>query len=175
MFRDCTVFVNGWFVGHHEGGYNGFRYDITDVANCGGENVLAVRVDASQTEGWFYEGAGIYRHVWLVKTAPLAVAPDGVFVYSRFPDNVPVGPAEVHFETRLLNAAPAAADATVAWSVTDPEGRAVASASEPAHVAGASSLTVRADRGGGGAGTLVAGITEALPSGHGGHERRADH
>ena len=101
MFRDCTVFVNGWFVGHHESGYSGFRYDITDVANCGGENVLAVRVDASQTEGWFYEGAGIYRHVWLVKTAPLAVAPDGVFVYSRFPDNVPVGPAEVHFETKL--------------------------------------------------------------------------
>ena len=46
------------------------RYDITDVANCGGRNILAVKVDASQTEGWFYEGAGIYRHVWLVKTAP---------------------------------------------------------------------------------------------------------
>ena len=74
-FRDCTVFVNGWFVGHHESGYTGVRYDITDVVNCGGKNVVAVRVDATQTEGWFYEGAGIYRHVWLVKTAPLAVAP----------------------------------------------------------------------------------------------------
>ena len=144
VFRDCTVFVNGWFVGHHEGGYNGFRYDITDVANCGGGNVLAVRVDASQTEGWFYEGAGIYRHVWLVTTAPLAVAPDGVFVYSQFPDNIPAGPAPLHFETRLLNADRAAADATVAWSVTDPEGRTVADAGQPAHVDGASALTVRA-------------------------------
>jgi beta-galactosidase len=144
VFRDATVFVNGWFVGHHEGGYNGFRYDITDVANCGGENVLAVRVDASQTEGWFYEGAGIYRHVWLVKTAPLAVAPDGVFVYSRFPDNVPAGPATLHFEAKLLNAQPVPAEATVAWSVTDPEGRIVASASQPAQVPGASSATVRA-------------------------------
>ena len=48
---------------------------------------MAVKVDASQFEGWFYEGAGIYRHVWLVKTTPLAIAPDGIFVYSQFKDN----------------------------------------------------------------------------------------
>ena len=89
VFRDSTVFVNGWFVGHHESGYGSFRYDITDVANVGGKNVIAVRVDASQSEGWFYEGAGIYRHVWLVKTAPLAIAPDGVFVYSRLQGQCP--------------------------------------------------------------------------------------
>lgn len=69
-FRDTRVFVNGYFVGHHESGYSSFRYDITDVANCGGRNTVAVRVDASEFEGWFYEGAGIYRHVWLVKTGP---------------------------------------------------------------------------------------------------------
>src|SRR6202012_6275225 len=84
VFRDCDVFVNGWFVGHHAGGYNGFRFDITDVANCDGKNVVAVKVDVSQFDGWFYEGAGIYRHVWLVKTGPLALAPDGVFVWSEF-------------------------------------------------------------------------------------------
>ena len=66
VFRDCVVFVNGWCVGHHESGYSSFRCDITDVAKCGGRNMLAVKVDASQREGWFYEGAGIYRHVWLV-------------------------------------------------------------------------------------------------------------
>ena len=144
VFRDCTVFVNGWFVGHHESGYSGVRYDITDVANCGGQNVVAVRVDASQTEGWFYEGAGIYRHVWLVKTAPLAVAPDGVFVYSQFPNNVPAGPAELHLQTRLLNAQNAGADATVAWEVSDPAGRIVANARQSAHLDGTSSLEVQA-------------------------------
>jgi hypothetical protein len=101
VYRDCTVIVNGWFVGHHEGGYNGFRYDITDVANCGGRNVVTVRVDASQFEGWFYEGAGIYRHVWLVKTAPLAIAPDGVFVFSQFKANDAKGPAEIHMQAKL--------------------------------------------------------------------------
>ena len=116
VYRDCTVFVNGWFVGRHASGYDSFRYDITDVANAGGANVVAVRVDASQTEGWFYEGAGIYRHVWLVKTGPLVIAPDGVFVYSRFKDNVPHGPAEIHLETVLANAQKSAAAATVAKS-----------------------------------------------------------
>ena len=103
VFRDCEIFVNGWFIGHHESGYGSFRYDITDVADCGGKNVVAVKVDASEFEGWFYEGAGIYRHVWLVKTAPLAIAPDGIFVYSQFKNNVPEGPAKIHVQTRLLN------------------------------------------------------------------------
>ena len=78
VYRDCTVFVNGWFVAHNESGYSGFRCDITDLVRVGGSNTVAVRVDASKAEGWFYEGAGVYRHVWLVTTAPLAVAPDGV-------------------------------------------------------------------------------------------------
>jgi hypothetical protein len=29
------------------------------------ENVLAVFVDATQSELWCYEGGGIYRHVWI--------------------------------------------------------------------------------------------------------------
>ena len=39
-----------------------------------------MRVDATLGEGWFYEGAGIYRHVWLVKTDPLHIPQWGVFV-----------------------------------------------------------------------------------------------
>src|SRR5208283_5658785 len=102
-FRDSRVYVNGFFVGHHESGYSSFRYDITDVANCGGRNAVAVRVDATQFEGWFYEGAGIYRHVWLAKTGRLAVAPEGIFVYSKFAGPAPQGPAELQVETRLDN------------------------------------------------------------------------
>jgi beta-galactosidase len=65
VYRDCRIFLNGFLLAHHESGYNSFRCDITDAANYGekngGTNVLAVRVDASEFEGWFYEGAGIYR------------------------------------------------------------------------------------------------------------------
>ena len=96
VFRDATVWVNGWLVKRHEGGYYPFREDITDVVKFGGKNTIVVRVDATKFEGWFYEGAGIYRHVWLDKTAPVAIAPDGVFVYSKFSNDIPTGPAEIH-------------------------------------------------------------------------------
>ncbi|HZZ57191.1 MAG TPA: beta-galactosidase GalA [Opitutaceae bacterium] len=128
VFRDCTVFVNGWTVGRHASGYNSFRYDVTDVVQCGGPNVVAVRVDASEPEGWFYEGAGIYRHVWLVKTAPVAIAPDGVFVSSELPAGGPNGPATVRLSTEILNRLPAGANAAVAWEIVSPQGRPVAEA-----------------------------------------------
>lgn len=80
VHRDALVWVNGFYMGRESSGYSGFRYDISDVLNYGGENTVAVRVDTTLEEGWFYEGAGIYRHVWLTKTAPLHVDHDGTFV-----------------------------------------------------------------------------------------------
>ncbi len=65
VFRDSQVWLNGHYMGRHLSGYTGFSFDLTDYLNYGGKNVLVVRVDAGQYEGWFYEGAGIYRHVWL--------------------------------------------------------------------------------------------------------------
>lgn len=143
VFRNSLVYVNGILVGRQPRGYSSFRYDITDVVHYGGSNAIAVRVDASQFEGWFYEGAGIYRHVWLVKTAPLAVAPDGIFVYSRFENNVPHGPAQVRIETRLANFLGSPTDADLEYKVLDPAGKEVAIAHASATVAPSSSLAVK--------------------------------
>jgi beta-galactosidase len=134
VFRDSRVYVNGCLVGHQARGYSSFRYDITDVVHNGGKNIVAVRVDASQFEGWFYEGAGIYRHVWLVKTAPLAVAPDGTFVYTRFKDNVPEGPAKAVIKTHLANFQANSADAEVDYEIFDPSGASVATSRTTATV-----------------------------------------
>jgi beta-galactosidase len=82
VFRDAVVLFNGYFVARNQSGYAPFRVDVTDFANVGGKNVLTVRADVTLGEGWFYEGAGIYRHVWLVKTAPLHVPQWGVWVKS---------------------------------------------------------------------------------------------
>jgi beta-galactosidase len=82
----CTVFVNGHVLHRNYCGYTPFTVDITDVARFGQEdvNVVAVRVDATPIEGWWYEGAGIYRHAWVIKTSPLRLALDGgVFVSTR--------------------------------------------------------------------------------------------
>ena len=83
VFRNSIVWVNGFYLGHEQSGYAGFEYDITDYLNYGGSNVIAVRVDASIEEGWFYEGAGIYRHVWLNKTNPLRIGQYGIFASSE--------------------------------------------------------------------------------------------
>lgn len=83
IFRNASVWVNGIFTGTNQSGYLGVNYDITDFINYERENVITVRVDASQYEGWFYEGAGIYRHVWLKKLNNLHIANDGIFVYTH--------------------------------------------------------------------------------------------
>ena len=114
VFRDATVWVNGWLVRRHEGGYYPFREDITDVVKFGDRNLITVRVDASKFEGWFYEGAGIYRHVWLEKTAPVAIAPDGILVRNELTGNIKV-------EVRLSKAA----KATVSCDVILPSGKLV--------------------------------------------------
>lgn len=82
IFRDARIWVNGFYVGHDPSGYASQVYDLTDYLNYDGENLITVRVDATLEEGWFYEGAGIYRHVWLNKMAPLHVASFGTFVHT---------------------------------------------------------------------------------------------
>ena len=123
VMHDATVLVNGWLVRRHEGGYYRFREDITDVVHFGGTNTISVRVDATKSEGWFYEGAGIYRHVWLDETAPVAIAPDGIFVYSSFKNNVPSRRAEIHVEASLLNMLTNAVKATVKCEIISPDGK----------------------------------------------------
>lgn len=79
MSADAVVYVNGTAMKHSFSGYNSFQVDMTDMANFGAvPNVIAIRIDASAWEGWWYEGAGIYRHVWLVKKSPVHIPWKGV-------------------------------------------------------------------------------------------------
>jgi beta-galactosidase len=143
VFRDATVWVNGWLVRRHEGGYYPFREDITEVVKFGGRNAIAVRVDATKFEGWFYEGAGIYRHVWLDKTAPVAIDPDGVFIYSQFKNNVPSDKAEIKVEVSVLNTLTNAATAVVNCKIISPEGKSLASFKQSEVVQGESPGTAK--------------------------------
>jgi beta-galactosidase len=99
VFRHSAVWVNGHYLGTAESGYTGFSYDISEVLNYGDSNTIAVRVDAGMEEGWFYEGAGIYRHVWLTKTSPVHVPENGVFVRTRIRQDE----ADVFTETVIRN------------------------------------------------------------------------
>ncbi|KQY35936.1 beta-galactosidase [Caulobacter sp. Root487D2Y] len=117
-FRDALVIVNGYILEREDSGYSPFRVDITDIANVGGDNSLVVRVDASLGEGWFYEGAGLYRHVWLVKTAPVHVPQWGVFVRARVDGTLSI-------DTDLVNEGDARAEFELLHTVLDAAGRPV--------------------------------------------------
>lgn len=82
IFRNSQIWFNGIFMGNEPSGYATQVYDITDYIKYGEDNLLCVRADASLEEGWFYEGAGIYRDVWMITDEMLHVAPFGTFVYS---------------------------------------------------------------------------------------------
>ena len=75
IFRNASVWFNGFYMGTEPSGYATQVYDVTEYANYGGDNLICVRADATLEEGWFYEGAGIYRDAWLLKSAGVSVAP----------------------------------------------------------------------------------------------------
>jgi beta-galactosidase len=80
----ATIWINGTIVDRNFSGYNGIRVDLTPFARFGDAlNTIAVRVDADPMEGWWYEGAGIYRHVWLAVREPLHIVSDGVWCDPR--------------------------------------------------------------------------------------------
>ncbi|HXT10684.1 MAG TPA: glycoside hydrolase family 2 TIM barrel-domain containing protein [Candidatus Angelobacter sp.] len=126
VYRNSLVWLNGHCLGRNPSGYSSFRYDISKLANYGGKNELVVRVDASRFEGWFYEGAGIYRHVWLEKTSRLYIEPDGLFVWTTFPRNVPGDAATVHVQMQLINYQTKPADVTVHCEIMNPENKSIA-------------------------------------------------
>ena len=131
-FRDVVVLLNGFIVHEHEGGYSPFRIDVTDIAAPGEANTLTVRVDASLGEGWFYEGAGLYRHVWLVVTDPVHVPQWGVLVRSE-----PLGAgAKAAVVIDLKNEADPEAVCQVEMRVIDPVGTQVAEGSAATTLAG---------------------------------------
>jgi beta-galactosidase len=122
VFRDSQVWVNGFYLGRESSGYSGFGYDMSDYLNYGGNNVIVVRVDASLEEGWFYEGAGIYRHVWLTKTAPLHVAKWGTYVTT----DVSKDSAEVTAKAMVNNDSKNEATFVIEQTILDADGHAVA-------------------------------------------------
>lgn len=75
-----AIYVNGCPLYHNFSGYTSFEVDVTDFVFFDKDNIIAVYIDSSHHESWWYEGAGIYRHVWLVKTNPICVDLWGVYI-----------------------------------------------------------------------------------------------
>ena len=137
----CTVWVNGTVVHRNWCGYTSFSADITPLLQYGDEfNSVAVRVDAEAQEGWWYEGAGIYRHTWLVKRSPLHIATDGVFAQ---PVRAPDGKWSIPAEVTIGNSGGKHAKPKVEVTLLDPEGKPVGTVSQSCEVAALGEATAK--------------------------------
>jgi beta-galactosidase len=128
VMRDALVLVNGCYVGRNPDGYAPFRYDLTNFLFYGGRNIIVVRVDASYGSGWFYEGAGIYRHVWLTKHDAVHLGKWDSVVRPTLNGST----AALDLSTIIENESERPARVAVDWTITDAGGRVVARANGPA-------------------------------------------
>lgn len=84
VYNRSEVYINGQLLGKRPNGYVSFLYDATPHIKYGQDNIIAVRVDHSQSaDSRWYTGSGIYRNVWLVYANPLHIAQWGVFAYPK--------------------------------------------------------------------------------------------
>lgn len=139
IFRNSTVWVNGHLMGSHSSGYIPSFYDLTDVLRYGdeGKNVILVKVDATDYEGWWYEGCGIYRHVWLTKTNKLHVARFGTYVMTP---EVSEKEAAVNIETCIRNSDNSAKNVTLVSKIVDGEGKLLETQSSDIEIASLSQV-----------------------------------
>lgn len=105
----CDVYFNGTHLGKHEGGYSGFRYDVTNLIKS--VNTIEVGVDNSHFEHvyplWadftFY--GGLYRDVNFIYDKPvhfdkLDLASSGVYVTQS---DVSKAKADCHVTAKVNN------------------------------------------------------------------------
>ena len=136
IYRDSEVFCNGFYLGGERSGYASSVYTLTPYLNYGGDNVIAVRCDASLEEGWYYEGAGIYRNVRLYKSGPVSMkhyslkisqkkADGSIWTVSDGTTDVYVDESCIDFDYILADAAVNRDKVTREIEIRDAEGRRV--------------------------------------------------
>ena len=138
----ATVWINGNVVSRNWSGYNSIYIDVTPFARYGNRlNSIVVRVDANPMEGWWYEGGGIYRHVWLLKRSAVHIVSDGVYAQPRLDST---GSWTVPVETTLRNSGSAPTATDIEISLVDPDGQMVGHARAAATVDALAQTTVNA-------------------------------
>lgn len=110
----ASVWLNGKFVGGWPYGYASFRVDLTPYIEFGKDNVIAIRLDNPPDSSRWYPGGGIYRNVWLVKTAPVHISQWGTYLTT--PEVTPAG-AKIDLKVTLENHTANDATATISSHV----------------------------------------------------------
>jgi len=128
-----TVYVNGAEAGGWDYGYMSFRVDVTDFVRFGQTNVVAVHVDTRPHQSRWYPGAGIYRKVRLVVTAPVHIGHWGTFITTPVVTDVA---AEVRVRTTVENHMANEQLVSLETTIVDPKGKQVGKRTDQLRIAG---------------------------------------
>lgn len=121
VYHQSDVYINGKHLGFHPYGYTSFEYDLTPYLNYGKKNILAVRVNHSNSpSSRWYSGSGIYRHVWMKVTNPVHVATWGTYITTP---NISGTSADVKITTSIENGSLANGNLQVQNKIINAEGR----------------------------------------------------
>lgn len=150
--RASQVFLNGKRLGNHDSGYTSYRYFIgiggSNATEYGSENLLAVFIDATHPDSWWYDGGGIYRHVWLTSADPLHVQPWGAYLpvtvkkdtITKFGEGL-TADATMKAQTTVVNQHDTAQSFTLESTGTDGSGKILCKASTNVNLAPHSNKT----------------------------------
>lgn len=140
-YNQAEVWINGQKVGRNVYGYSAFRFDITPYCKPAGEkNVVAVKVTNEGKNSRWYAGSGLYRHVWLIETAPIHLNEWETAIRS---ENITETSAEVTVDTKVFNTKNKKGSFTGRLTVLSPKGETVAAASSPVSLPATSSTDVK--------------------------------
>ncbi|MDD4180921.1 MAG: glycoside hydrolase family 2 TIM barrel-domain containing protein [Victivallaceae bacterium] len=139
IFRDSTLWINGDKVGNHSSGYTGVVYDITPFLYKSTDNLIAVKVDSTMMEGWWYEGSGIYRNVWLIVTDKLHVANWGTFVTMH---DISRQNSLAQIEVEVVNDYTESINCTLKNSIVDADGQIVLQLTSSEEINGGGNIKV---------------------------------
>jgi len=119
-----TFWVNQTLFHTNFSGYNTITMDISSMLKYGSNNIIAVEVNAAVFEGWWYEGAGIYRDVKLIVSDPVHIETDGGIMVNP---QVKIDGWSVDGQVTLTNDGPTELSPILDLEIYDPDGRKVES------------------------------------------------
>jgi beta-galactosidase len=125
VMANSDVWINGVHLGKRPYGYANFSYDLSRHLKFGkgAVNVIAVRADTSlQPASRYYTGAGIYRHVNLVSTAPVHFGAGGVFVTTP---KAAADSASLRLQADVINESGSGGEFVLQTTILDPAGKTV--------------------------------------------------
>ncbi len=123
VYMNSDVWLNGHHLGNHPNGYTPFYYDLTPYLKpYGQENVLAVRVRNEGRNSRWYSGSGIYRHVWLIVTDQVHIAPYGLYITTP---EISENTATVLVKSNIENEGTTLSNIILETTVLSPDGRTV--------------------------------------------------